>query len=122
MTTNKEKNVQGTLLSEEFERTVPLDDYVFYFLARTFHTFSEGFAKTPIRKAIYKHRVAGYAFLAKKHELFLNQKTRLPKKNVSRKTCDASLASPIHGRSLKNGTSCQEKELKAKIPNVNATR
>ena len=66
MTTNKEKNVQGTLLSEEFERTVPLDDYVFYFLARTFHTFSEGFAKTPIRKAIYKHRVAGYAFLAKK--------------------------------------------------------
>ena len=66
MTTNKEKNVQGTLLSEELERTVPLDDYVFYFLARTFHTFSEGFAKTPIRKAIYKHRVAGYAFLAEK--------------------------------------------------------
>ena len=66
MTTNKEKNVQGTLLSEEFERTVPLDDYVFYFAARTFNTVSEGFAKTPIRKAIYKHSVAGYAFLAEK--------------------------------------------------------
>ena len=66
MTTNKEKNVQGTLLSEEFERTVPLEDYVFYFVARTFNTVSEGFAKTPIRKATCKHRVAGYAFLAEK--------------------------------------------------------
>ncbi len=56
--------MQGTLLSEEFERTVPLDDYAFYFAARTFNTVSEGFAKTPIRKAICKHRVAGYAFLA----------------------------------------------------------
>ena len=43
------KNVQGTLLSEEFERTVPLDDYVFYFVARTFNTVLEGFAKSPIR-------------------------------------------------------------------------
>ena len=37
------------------------------------------------------------------------------KKNVSRKTCDASLASPIHGRSLKDDSSCQEKELKARF-------
>ena len=38
----------------------------YYFVARTFNTVSEGFAKSPVRKATCKHRVARYAFLAEK--------------------------------------------------------